>query len=73
MILENTKSKKNGRFDEFDGGKLKGLKQVNKLSNMFDEQDGGMLDYYDLSSGRNKKNKKKALKADEGGTKQKIL
>ncbi|MCR5147029.1 MAG: translation initiation factor IF-2 [Clostridia bacterium] len=68
-----TKSKKNGRFEDFDGGKLKGLKQVNKLSNMFDDQEGGMLDYYDLSSGRVKKNKKKANKAEEGESKQKIF
>lgn len=70
---KNQKSKKNGRFEEFDGGKLKGLKQVNKLSNMFDDQDGGMLDYYDLSSGRSKKNKKKANKNEEGSSKQKIF
>ena len=70
---KNTKSKKNGRFEDFDGGKLKGLKQVNQLSNMFDDQDGGMLDYYDLSSGRVKKNKKKANRSDEGVSKQKIF
>ena len=68
-----TKSKKNGKFEDFDGGKLKGLKQVNKLSNMFDDQEGGMLDYYDLSSGRIKKNKKKANKAEEGESNQKIF
>ena len=70
---KNTKSKKNGKFEDFDGGKLKGLKQVNKLSNMFDEQDGGMLDYYDLSSGRTKKNKKKNTKNENGESKQKIF
>ena len=70
---KTTKTKKNGRFEDFDGGKLKGLKQVNKLSNMFDEQDGGMLDYYDLSSGRIKKNKKKNAKNEDGGSKQKIF
>ena len=53
-------NKKGARFnEEFDGGKLKGLKQVDRLSNMFDDQEGGMLDYYDLSSSRGKKNKKK--------------
>lgn len=53
-------NKKGSRFNEdFDGGKLKGLKQVDRLSNMFDDQEGGMLDYYDLSSSRGKKNKKK--------------
>ena len=57
----NTKNRKGSRFsqEEFDGGKLKGLKQVDRLSNMFDDQEGGMLDYYDLSSSRGKKNKKK--------------
>ena len=70
---KTAKAKKNGRFEDFDGGKLKGLKQVNKLSNMFDDQEGGMLDYYDLSSGRVKKNKKKANKAEEGESKQKIF
>ena len=71
---KQTKSKKNGRFEEFDGGKLKGLKQVDKLSHMFDEQDGGMLDYYDLSSGRNKGNRKKNNKSEEPKeSKQKIF
>ena len=70
---KNTKSKKNGRFEDFDGGKLKGLKRESGLSNMFDDQDGGMLDYYDMSSGRIKKNKKKANKAENGESKQKIF
>ena len=71
---KQSKSKKNGRFEDFDGGKLKNLKQVNKLSHMFDEQDGGMLDYYDLSSDRNKKNKKKFVnKVEEEKPKQKIF
>ena len=68
-----SKSKKNGRFEDFDGGKLKGLKRESGLSNMFDDQDGGMLDYYDMSSGRIKKNKKKANKTEEGESKQKIF
>ena len=70
---KNTKTKKNGRFEDFDGGKLKGLKRESGLSNMFDDQDGGMLDYYDMSSGRIKKNKKKANKAENGESKQKIF
>ena len=70
---KNQKSKKSGRFDEFDGGKLKDLKQVNKLSHMFDEQDGGMLDYYDLTTERGKRNKKKINKNDEERNKQKIF
>lgn len=70
---KNQKSKKSGRFDEFDGGKLKDLKQVNKLSHMFNEQDGGMLDYYDLTTERGKRNKKKINKNDEQRNKQKIF
>ncbi len=70
---KNNKSRKTGRFDEIDGGKLKDLKQVDKLSNMFDEQDGGMLDYYDLTTARGKRNKKKNTKNNEERTKQKIF
>ena len=71
---KNAKNRRNDRFSEFDGSKLKDLKQADRLSHMFNEQDGGMLDYYDLTSGRSKKNKKKNMKADEeGGSKQKIF
>ena len=70
---KQTKSKKNGKFEQFDGGKLKDLKQVNKLSHMFDEQDGGMLDYYDLTTERGKRNKKKINKNNEERNKQKIF
>lgn len=68
---KNNKTRKNGRFDEIDGGKLKNLKQVDKLSNMFEDQDGGMLDYYDLTTARGKRNKKKIVKEER--TKQKIF
>ena len=44
---------------EFDEDKLRDLKQVDKLSNMFEDQEGGMLDYYDLSEARNNRKKKK--------------
>lgn len=69
-----SKNKKGSRFgnEQFDGGKLKDLKQVDRLSNMFDEQDGGMLDYYDLTTARGKRNKKKANKGQEERT-QKIF
>ena len=72
---KSNKNKKGSRFtgEEFDGGKLKGLKQVDKLSNMYDDQDGGMLDYYDLSSSRGKKNKKKQNKNPKEATTQKIF
>ena len=64
---KQNKGKRNSRFDDssFDGGKLKGLKQVDRLSNMFNDQEGGMLDYYDLTTARGKRNKKKANKNQE--------
>ena len=71
---EEQKSKKqnknNRKANEFDSGKLKSLKQENKLSHMFNE--GSMLDYYDLSNGRERKNKKKNQKLEEPA-KQKIF
>lgn len=70
---KGTKVKKGDRFQEnFNEGKLKDLKQVNQLSNMFDDQEGGMLDYYDLTTARGKRNKRKPQK-DEERTKQKIF
>ncbi len=70
---KGTKAKKGDRFqDEFNEGKLKDLKQVNQLSNMFTEQDGGMLDYYDLTTARGKRNKRKPQKEEERN-KQKIF
>ena len=70
---KTTKVKKTGKFvEEFDGEKLKDLKQVDRLSNMFDDQEGGMLDYYDLTTARGKRNKKKASKISEDRT-QKIF
>ena len=70
----NKNNKKGSRFsgEEFDGGKLKDLKQVDRLSNMFDDQEGGMLDYYDLSTARRKRNKKKTNRQHEDRT-QKIF
>ena len=65
------KSAKTRRNEEFDSGKLKNLKQENRLSNMFGEE-GGMLDYYDLTTVRGKKGKKKNNN-DEERTKQKIF
>lgn len=83
------KQKNNNRFDEnktnkksktrknnggnFDEGKLKSLKQAKQLSNMFEEQDGGMLDYYDLTTERGRRGKKKASKNQEERNKQKIF
>ncbi len=72
-IKKAPKSRKSGRFDEIDDGKLKDLKQVDRLSNMFEDQDGGMLEYYDLTTARGKKNKKKVQKGEEERNKQKIF
>lgn len=66
---KNTKTRRN---EEFDSGKLKNLKQENKLSNMFGDLEGGMLDYYDLTTVRGKKGKKKN-NPNEERTKQKIF
>ena len=71
---KGTKAKRGGRFSEdFNEGKLKDLKQESKLSHMFNEQDGGMLDYYDLTTERGRRNKKKAQRNDEERNKQKIF
>ena len=67
------KASKTRRDEEFDSGKLKNLKQENRLSNMFDDQEGGMLDYYDLTTARGKKNKKKNNNQNEDRVKQKIF
>ena len=63
-----TKNRRNSGED-FNEDKLRGLKSVDRLSNMFNDQEGGMLDYYDLSSGL--KGKKKGKKLER--TKQKIF
>ena len=75
---DDKKSKKNknkrGNNDlGFNEGKLKSLKQESSLSNMFTDQEGGMLDYYDLTTVRGKRNKKKNSKAAKGESKQKIF
>ena len=58
--------------EDFDSGKLRNLKQENKLSNMFSDPEGGMFDYYDLTTVRGKRGKKK-VSQDEERTKQKIF
>lgn len=72
--FEENKSKKSRRRNDnnFDEDKLKSLKQTDRLSHMFNEQDGGMLDYYDLTTQRGKKNKKRINK-EEPRIKQKIF
>ena len=70
---DDNRKNKNRRHeeDEFNEDKLRNLKQTDRLSNMFDDQEGGMLDYYDLTTARGKRNKKKANKNSKN--KQKIF
>jgi len=70
---KKSRTRRNSGGADFDEGKLKNLKQTNKLSNMFDDQDGGMLDYYDLTTQRGRRGKKKNNKNQEERTKQKIF
>ena len=70
---KKSKSRKNNQTGEINEHKLKGLKRADQLSNMFEDQDGGMLDYYDLTTQRGKKGKKKPAKNDENRIKQKIF
>lgn len=65
------KTRRGGDY-KINEDKLKSLKQHDRLSSMFDEQDGGMLDFYDLTTQRGKKNKKRVNKQEER-TKQKIF
>ena len=69
---KKSKLRRNGNNNSFDEGKLKSLKQTSKLSHMFNDQEGGMLDYYDLTTERGRKGKKKAVKNEERN-KQKIF
>ena len=70
---KKAKTRRNNSENDFDEGKLKTLKQANRLSNMFDEQDGGMLDYYDLTTERGRRGKKRNNKNQEERNKQKIF
>ena len=70
---KKNKNRRNSSHNDFDEGKLKSLKQTNRLSNMFDDQDGGMLDYYDLTTERGRRGKKKNNKNQEPRNKQKIF
>ena len=72
---QDDKRKRSRRGDEeenFNEDKLRNLKQVDRLSNMFEDSEGGMLDYYDLSTTRGKRNKRKPKKEEERN-KQKIF
>ena len=71
---KKNKTRRNNGGNDFDQGKLKNLKRANRLSNMFDDQDGGMLDYYDLSADRGRRKKKKNQNQEEKQpSKQKIF
>ena len=72
---KKSKNRRNSNSGNFDEGKLKTLKTANQLSNMFDDQEGGMLDYYDLTTerGRRGKKKKNQNQNQEERTKQKIF
>lgn len=65
---------RNRKSEDFDinEGKLKSLKQETSISKMFNDQEGGMLDYYDLTTTRGRRNKKKMTKGKEE-SKQKIF
>ena len=69
----NKKKSRKGQNDDINQGKLKNLKQHDRLSNMFeDTSEDGMLEYYDLTTQRGRKGKKKNVK-DENRNKQKIF
>ncbi len=74
---ENRSNKKKSRRNQEDYSinekKLNNLKQRNNLSNMFEDQEDSMLDYYDLTTQRGRKGKKKNSKNGEERTKQKIF
>ena len=70
---KKSKNRRNSNNSNFDEGKLKTLKTANQLSNMFDDQEGGMLDYYDLTTERGRRGKKKKNQNQEERTKQKIF
>ena len=59
---KSAKASKRFSDEDINEKKLQDLKQTNSLSTMFSDQDGGMLDYYDLSTSRGKKNKRKQNK-----------
>ena len=68
----NKKKTRRNQNEDINQGKLKNLKQHNKLSNMFEDSEDSMLDYYDLTTQRGRKGKRKVNK-DEERTKQKIF
>ena len=69
----NKKKSRRNQNEDINEGKLKNLKQHDRLSNMFeDTSEDGMLEYYDLTTQRGRKGKKKNVK-DESRNKQRIF
>ncbi len=61
---KNAKSKNSRDREEINMGKLKDLQTESNFSNMFNDTESKMFDYYDLSKGKGfKKNKKKATES----------
>ncbi|MBQ9657851.1 MAG: translation initiation factor IF-2 [Clostridia bacterium] len=72
-VAKKTSKSRRNESGEINEHKLKGLKRTDSLSNMFNEQDGGMLDYYDLSRQKGRKGKKKQKEETAPRNKQKIF
>jgi translation initiation factor IF-2 len=63
---KNTKNKTFGQKEEINLEKLKDLQAEDKLSHMFNDTDGAMFDYYDLSKRKDyKKGKRKPTESKE--------
>ncbi len=67
------KNRKNQGDYSINEKKLNVLKQRDNLSNMFEDQEDSMLDYYDLTTGRGRRGKKKPQREAQERTKQKIF
>lgn len=72
---KNNRTKSNrGSREEINMGKLKDLQSESKLSNMFEDTESKMFDYYDLSKGnRGKKKKQKKILESKEHIEQKIF
>lgn len=61
---KNVKQKNSKGREEINMGKLKDLQSESNFSNMFNDTESKMFDYYDLSKGKGfKKNKKRAVES----------
>lgn len=70
--IKKKQSRKNQGSFEINEKKLNNLKQRNNLSGMFEDQEDSMLDYYDLTTERGRKGKRKGNRGEERN-KQKIF